>query len=590
MVNIGQNAVEIVIAARDRFSKTFNRASLSLQSFQKSAMAAAAVGVGIAVAFGKAIKTSIDFESAFTGVRKTVDLTEEGFAELENRFKTLSTETGTTFVELSKIGELAGQLGVEGVDNIDKFTRTIADLAVTTNLSAEQAATDFARFANIMNMPIDNVDRLGSVVVDLGNNLATTEAEIVSMGMRLSGAGKAVGMSEGQVMAWGAALSSVGIRAEMGGTAMSKMMINISSMVATGSEDLDKFAKVAGMTSEEFSERFKIDASGALQEFFKGLNTIGKEGGNVLSVLENLDIKEVRLRDAVLRTASGYDKLSESLGIQGTAWEENTALTDEAEKRYATMEREIAKVKAQFAILADEIGDRLVPFIRDYLLPLISKMVDWWTNLSPKMQNAILIFTGVTAAVTLLAGAIALVTFVASPWLLILAAIAAGIGLIVVAIVYWKEILLKLVDWTLKAAGILDKAWQWIKDGFVFAWEAMKNVVISVWNFIVSHIENKINAVITLINAMINQIPSYIRKKLGIDIIGDVSFAGAKGELTDLPGLVQSMQLEREARASQFAGVTNQVYINVEGSLFKEDELIDTIAEKTNDKLGDMIQ
>ncbi len=587
MVTLGQNVVEILIRARDEFSKAFDRANLSLKKFQKSALSAAVLGAGIAVAFGKAIKTSIDFESAFTGVRKTVDLTEEGFAELENRFKTLSTETGTTFIELSKIGELAGQLGVEGVDNIDKFTRTIADISVTTNLTAEQAATDFARFANIMNMPIEQVDRLGAVIVDLGNNLATTEAEIVNMGMRISGAGKALNFTEGQVMAWGAALSSVGVRAEMGGTAISKLMINISSMVATGSEDLDGFAKVAGMTSEEFSKAFKEDASKALQTFFNGLGKVKEGGGDVLTILEKLDIKEVRLRDAVLRLSSSYGTLNDSLGIQSKAWEENTALVDEADKRYATMERQIAKVKAEFAILGDEIGDRIVPFLRDYLIPAIKGVIDWWKNLSPWMQDAILIFTGVTMAVTLLAGAIALVTLVASPWLLIIGAIIIAITLIILAIKHWNDILLKHVEWTVKAAKALNKAWEWIKDGFIIVWETMKNVFIKIWNSIISYYEGAINTILEGINAVIrgiNKIPG-----INIPIIPKVDLGGLKGQLTDIGALKTSLQLEREARAGQFAAAMTQIFINVEGSLIKEDELADTISEKTQDKLNTMI-
>ena len=584
MVAFGQNVVEIVIHARDEFSRAFSKASLSIQNFQKAAIGAAAVGVGIAVAFGKAIKTSIDFESAFTGVRKTVDLTEGEFAELEERFKTLSIETGTTFIELSKIGELAGQLGVDGVDNIDKFTRTIADISVTTNLTAEQAATDFARFANVMNMPIDQVDRLGSVVVALGNNLATTEGEIVAMGMRIAGAGKALDMTEGEVMAWSAALSSVGVEAQMGGSAISKLMINISSMVATGSEDLAGFAEVAGMTSEEFSKAFKDDASAALQTFFNGLGKVKEGGGDVLTVLESLDIKEVRLRDTVLRLSSSYGTLNDALGIQGTAWEENTALTEEAEKRYDTMKRQIAKVKAEFAILGDEIGDRLVPFLKDYLIPAIKRVTEWWGNLSPRMKDAILIFMGVTMAVTLLAGAIALVTLVASPWLLIIGAIIIAITAIILVIIHWKTVLIKLIEWTLKAAGFLDNAWETIKDGFVVVWTAMKNVVITVWNFIVTYIESSINAVISLINILIagiNLIPG-----IRIPLIPKVDFSAIKGQLTDIGVLRTSLQLERETRAEQFAGASQQIMVNIE-NIYGVDP--DDTAEALNETLKDKI-
>ena len=45
------------------------------------------------------------------------------------------------------------------------------------------------------------------------------------MGLRLAGACHQVGMSEAQIMGFAAALSSVGIEAEAGGSAFSKVMV-----------------------------------------------------------------------------------------------------------------------------------------------------------------------------------------------------------------------------------------------------------------------------------------------------------------------------------------------------------------------------
>jgi TP901 family phage tail tape measure protein len=169
------------------------------------------VGVGAA-----AIKTSIDFESAFAGVVKTVDATEGELAQLEQGILEMSKELPASASEIAQVAEAAGQLGIR-TEDILSFTRTMIDLGETTNLSADQAATALARFANIVQMPQDQFDKLGSTVVELGNKLATTEAEIVEMGLRIAGAGEQVGMTEAQIMALAGALSSVGIEAEAGG-------------------------------------------------------------------------------------------------------------------------------------------------------------------------------------------------------------------------------------------------------------------------------------------------------------------------------------------------------------------------------------
>jgi len=369
----GGAGITIVIQAVDKFSGVFANVNKAMLG---AGVAVGALGIAGLAASKSFVDVAASFESAFTGVRKTVDLTEAEFEKLRLNFKDLSKEIPVTFQQLSSIGEIAGQLGVEGVDNITKFTKTIADISATTNLTAEQAATDFARFANIMNMPIDQIDRLGSVVVDLGNNFATSEAEIVSMGMRISGAGAALEMSEGQVMAWGAALSSVGVKAEMGGTAISKLMINISSMVSTGSEDLEGFAQVAGMTTDAFSKAFKEDASGALQTFFVGLGKVKEGGGDVLQTLEQLDIKEVRLRDAVLRLSGSHEILGEALAMQNKSWETNNALAKEAALRYGTTESQVIILKNKFNSLREDMGKHLIPaFIT--LITVLGDVIGW---------------------------------------------------------------------------------------------------------------------------------------------------------------------------------------------------------------------
>ena len=108
------------------------------------------------------------------------------------------------------------------------------DLGNSTNLSSEDAASQLAKFANITEMSQKDFDKLGSSIVDLGNNFATTEADIVDMAMRLAGAGHQVGMSEGQILGLATALSSVGIEAEMGGSAMSKAMVKMQNAVELG--------------------------------------------------------------------------------------------------------------------------------------------------------------------------------------------------------------------------------------------------------------------------------------------------------------------------------------------------------------------
>lgn len=344
---------------------------------------AAVTGAGLAMAagLGASVKAAVDWETAFTGVVKTAgELTQQNLPALEQGLRSLALTIPMTAGELAGIAEAAGQLGVDGVDNVLAFTEVVAQLGVTTNLSGEEAATTLARFANITNMSMSEVSNLGSVIVHLGNNMATTESEIAAFGLRIAGAGHQVGLTQGEIMAFGAALSSVGIEADAGGTAISKVFVAIAQAVANGGEELDKFAKVSGMSASEFQRAFQEDAATATVTFIEGLKGISDSGGNVFATLEELGFQEVRVRDALLRSASAGDLLRNALEMQNVAWTENTALTDEAALRFATTESQGILLKNAIADLTISVGDALKPAfdtLLKALIPVIAGFADF---------------------------------------------------------------------------------------------------------------------------------------------------------------------------------------------------------------------
>lgn len=335
--------------------------SAAKASFAAITAAAVAAGAGIAAGLGASIKTGIEFESAFAGVEKTVNASSAQLEELRDDIRDMSKEMPTSAAELSAIAESAGQLGIQ-TENIAGFTETMAMLAEATNLTSEEGASMFAQFANITGMSQNDFDRLGSSVVDLGNNMATTEADIVSMGMRIAAAGTQVGLSQAQIMGYSAALSSVGIEAEAGGTAFSKLLANLQMATETG-EDLKEYAQVAGMTGEQFKKAFQEDAATAVNEFLKGLNNTERNGMSAIAVLDEMGLTEVRLRDTLLRAANASDLVTDALDISSSAWEENAALANEAAKRYATVESQLDIMGNKVEDVGISVYDSLRPGI-----------------------------------------------------------------------------------------------------------------------------------------------------------------------------------------------------------------------------------
>ncbi len=309
-----------------------------------TSIAAKASAVALGTGVVASVKAGISFESAFTGVKKTVNATDKELKTLKADIRGMAKEMPESVEEIAGVAEAAGQLGIK-TKSIKGFTRTMVQLGDSTNLSSESAATSLARFANITGMSQKNFDRLGSTVVALGNNLATTEAEIVDMAMRIAGAGAQVGMTESQILSFSGALSSVGIEAEAGGTAFSTLLSKMNLATTKGGEGLKNFAEVAGMSSGEFKKAFEQDASRAVIAFIQGLDRINQSGGSAIKILDDMGLSDVRMRDALLRAAGASDQFTKAVELGSDAWDKNTALTKEAETRYGTMESQLKITK-----------------------------------------------------------------------------------------------------------------------------------------------------------------------------------------------------------------------------------------------------
>ena len=319
------------------------------------------------VAMGTAaIKASLDFESSFTSVRKTVDATEAEFSALASASKSMSTQIAASTTEINEVMATAGQLGIAN-DYLVDFTRTMIDLGNSTDIVANDAASTLAKFANITTMDQSQFGNLGATLVDLGNNFATVESDIMNMSLRLAAAGHQVGLTEPQILGFAAALSSVGVRAEMGGSAFSKALINMEVAAETGGQALEDFARVSGMTAEGFKALWDSDPAAAFQAFIVGLAQMDEAGVSAIATLQEIGIAEIRLRDTLLRSVNANELFAEAQATAVNAWEENTALTEEANKRYATTQSRLTNLKNTAVLFAQQIGDDLNPTIQELI-------------------------------------------------------------------------------------------------------------------------------------------------------------------------------------------------------------------------------
>lgn len=380
---------------------------------QYAATALAAGGVASA-------KFAIDFEDNFANVKKTVDGTPEQLEKIRQEIIDMTTvginghsAIPETTAELTELAAAGGQLGIK-TENISKFTETMAMLGTATNLYGEEGAATLAKFANVTKMDQENFDRLGSSIVDLGNNFATTESDIANMSMRLAGAGTQIGLSQADILGIATALSSVGIEAEMGGSAFSKAMIamqmattngytqvndvmnktgmslrdlqllsannskdfksladglgytstELNSMISSGVQ-LENFAKITGKTTEEFKNLFDSSPAEAIDAFIKGLQNADGAGENAIGMLQDMGFTEVRLRDSLLRLANSEAGITEAVTRSNTAWNENIALQNEFDAKAETTASQLSVTKNNIVEAARSIGETMLPSIKD---------------------------------------------------------------------------------------------------------------------------------------------------------------------------------------------------------------------------------
>ncbi|NDK31177.1 phage tail tape measure protein [Nesterenkonia haasae] len=408
--------VKLILEAQvDQFNNNLRRAqteaeglgnklqrSLGSREMQSLGRHLAAFGAATVAALGMAAKAAIDWETAWTDVMRRTDGTPQQLGELEDALRGVARELPTTHQEVAAVAAAAAQLGVS-VDDVEDFTRVMIDMGVATNMTAEDAATAMARFANVMGTPIPDMDRLGSAIVDLGNNSATTESEIMDMAQNIAGAGAAFGMSEGEVLGFAAALTSVGVPAAMGGTAVSRMMYDIDAATTEGGEALQGFADIAGMTADEFANLWQEDSASALESFVLGLQRASEEGTSVAESLGELGINEQRTVRAFTNMAAAGDFLGDSLDRGNTAWEENSALATEAGYVYDTTAARIQAAWAQIQDAAIDAGQYLLPVI-DFLLDGVSRLATGFQDLPGPAQGALTYIGALVGPAALLAG------------------------------------------------------------------------------------------------------------------------------------------------------------------------------------------
>lgn len=281
-------------------------------------VSAATLGASAAV-----VKVGIDYQKNFADVERTVGGTHESLVRLKSDLIGLSTELPTTFEDLTKIATLGGQLGI-APQGIEQFTEVVAKLTATTNLSAEAAGTALGRFKALFGISDNEFDNIASAILKVGVNSVATETQIVNTSTQISSMGKFAGLTAEQVVGLSGALASVGAAPELARGTVTRVFTQMATAVQGGGDALAEFARISGVSSEEFASTWNTPQFAAtFQKFLKG---IGTEGQAAIGSLKELGISSVRDVPLLLRLADAGVVVTQAFDDARTGAKDGTEL------------------------------------------------------------------------------------------------------------------------------------------------------------------------------------------------------------------------------------------------------------------------
>lgn len=341
------------------------------RNFERGVIAA---GAGIAAGATFAITTAASFEQAEAGIRKTVGGSIEEVDALVAKVREMAREVPLSFEELAAIAESGGALGVS-TSALDEFTDVVARLSVSTDLTSDQAATSLGQLMNVLGMSETDLVSFGNSLVNLGNNGASTEAQIVEMAARFGAAGKSAGLTNEEILALSSTVASMGIEVEAGGSSLSRLFNNIATNAGTGSKKAKTLAEALGFVFEDgsanleaFKEAWAKDGLGTFQQLLEHLNELDQF--EAAAFLKDIGVTNSRDVNALRLLGQGAEFLGDQLEY---ATDHQNAMTVESDKFFNTTQGQWKTLQNNVKDAAATIGAELLPVVND----LMKEFVDW---------------------------------------------------------------------------------------------------------------------------------------------------------------------------------------------------------------------
>lgn len=355
--------------------ETFEKAKVAIVG-----MVAAAMGIKTAVTASK------DLETAVSDMAKVVDAPSGKIEELRQRFIALSRQMPLTAIELTKIAEAGGQMGIAAND-IEQFVIIVSKMATAFKMTAEDAGTATGKIMNLYGLNLPGVTKLADAVNVLGNNTNAVERDILNVITRTGGMAKIFGLTAEQAAALGTAFLSLGRTPETASMAISALLSKLQAAPAAG-KDFQEALDGIGIDAQQLANEIEQNPQAALVKFLETLKTLGKQDlSQTLVKLFGLEYQ-----DDIAILVTGLDKYKEAIGFVADETKMAGAVDKEYQRGLQTLNTQLQLAKNAFTELWVALGDTLLPIAKNIVQGLTSviQTIAELVKAAPVLSSAIL--------------------------------------------------------------------------------------------------------------------------------------------------------------------------------------------------------
>lgn len=313
--------------------------------------------VGGAGGLAFATREAMKFETAMAGVKKVAEGTDEQYAQLSDELKKMGAELGISAAEMADLAAAGGQLGIP-IEKLSEFTAIASKMSVAFGMSAEEAGNAAATIANVFQLPIGEVEKLGDAINVLGNNTAAREKDIVAAMARIGGTAKQFGLAADEAAALADAFIALGKPPEVAATAINAMLQKLQTAQSQG-KDFQAALEGIGTSADEMAANIAANPQQALTDFLRKLEGLDKQS----RALTLSQLFGTEYSDDIALLVGSLGEYEKALGLVADKGQVVGAMQKEVANAMSTSEAQINKAKQEIINVAIEVGEKLLPLV-----------------------------------------------------------------------------------------------------------------------------------------------------------------------------------------------------------------------------------